>query len=176
MIMETGNKPFGQPVKNELTKEELGHTSDAKYFLMLPFRSWISQFSLIFFSICLINKNMKRLVQSNTRTVRSFFSKSLSKAIVSAAFVCLLLFITGCGNSLEGETYLDEGGTKILEFKSSDKVYVNAILQTLEVPYTIDDDKIKIEIPNQGTVILTIEEDGTITGMPMMGKLTKKED
>lgn len=99
-------------------------------------------------------------------------------ALSTAVLLGLTLTLSGCGNGLSGEKYVDEGGKDGIEFKSGNKAYVTEMGQIIEVDYEeVDDDKIKLDTHGEsGTVVLTRHDDGTITGLPMSGTLKKKDE
>ena len=86
--------------------------------------------------------------------------------------ILLLLLLTACGNKLDG-TYVDDTGLLKYTFKSNGKVYQSAMGVEMEMPYTIEGDKIKLPI-NQGvSMVLTLQTDGTIQAP--MGILLRKQ-
>lgn len=91
-----------------------------------------------------------------------------------AVMVAFGLTLAGCGDGFSGSTYADEGGTKV-EFRSGDKVFVTLIGTTMEGTYKVDGDKVTL-IPagGGGNLVLTKQDDGTLDGGLMVGKLKKK--
>lgn len=87
----------------------------------------------------------------------------------------LTLTLSGCGDDLAGSKYVEENGKEGIEFKSDDKAYLTIMGSTVEAEYSVDDDKIIVRAGGQG-MVLTRADDGTITGLPMSGKLKKKEE
>ena len=92
-----------------------------------------------------------------------------------AVLLGLTLTLSGCGGGLSGEKYAEEGGKDGIEFKSGDKAYITMMGHTIEAEYSVDDEKILIKANGQ-SLVLTRHEDGTITGLPMVGTLKKKEE
>lgn len=78
----------------------------------------------------------------------------------------LLLFLAmqmlACSSGLDG-TYAGPMGISKYEFKSNGSVTITSLGTVVEAEYSIDGDKLKLGGP-QGTLIMTILEDGTIRG------------
>ncbi len=81
------------------------------------------------------------------------------------------LFLSACGSNLDG-TYTDEMGISSYTFKSG-KVIVSAMGTGAEMDYEVDDGKVKITSP-QGTLVMSILEDGSIAGPAGMKLLRQK--
>lgn len=82
-----------------------------------------------------------------------------------------VLFLSACGSKLDG-TYADRYSK--LTFKSNGKVIQSAMGMEVESNYEVEGSKVKL-ITTQGTLLLTILEDGSIQN-PMGGKLTKQKN
>jgi hypothetical protein len=91
-------------------------------------------------------------------------------AILIPALVALVIYVAlfNHEDALSGSTYKNEGGINSrIEFKSGHKAYVTIGQTTYAVIYSIDGDKITLDsIDPYGKVVLTIQKDGTITGLP----------
>jgi len=94
----------------------------------------------------------------------------MKKLLLLSAVTFLL---SACGSSLDG-TYSDENGIMEYKFESSGKVYAGVMGMKTELEYEIDGDKLKIFVPGGGNQIMTLNDDGSISG-PMGVKLTKQE-
>lgn len=86
--------------------------------------------------------------------------------------IALAVLLSACGSGLDG-TYTDETGIASYTFKSGGKVTMATMGIETEMEYKVEDGKVKIGSP-QGTLVMTILEDGAISG-PMGMKLTKQE-
>jgi hypothetical protein len=86
--------------------------------------------------------------------------------------VALVVFLSACSSGLDG-TYTDDIGITSYTFKSGGKVAVSTMGIETELDYKVEDGKVKIGSP-QGTLVMTILEDGSIRG-PMGIKLTKRK-
>jgi len=91
----------------------------------------------------------------------------------SVAAVVLAVCLTACGSGLDG-TYTDPVGITSYTFKSGGKVALSTMGVETEMDYRVEDGKVKIDSP-QGTLVMTILEDGSIEG-PMGIKLTKRDE
>lgn len=91
------------------------------------------------------------------------------KKIVAVSIAVLL---SACGSGLDG-TYKDQMGVSSYTFKSG-KVTVFAMGVGSEMDYKVEDEKVKIILP-QGTMVMNILKDGSIEG-PMGIKLTKQKE
>jgi len=94
--------------------------------------------------------------------------------VLAALLISLALF--GRGDGLSGSTYTNEGGINShIEFKSGHKAYVTIGETTYAVTYSLDEDKITLDsIEPYGKVVVTLEKDGTITGLPPLNTTLKK--
>lgn len=92
------------------------------------------------------------------------------KKMIGTILTCLLL--AACGSGLDG-TYSDQSGMMRYRFESSGKVYAEAMGMESELKYTVDGDKVKIEVPGGGNMIFTKAKDGSLKG-PMGIALKKK--
>jgi hypothetical protein len=84
----------------------------------------------------------------------------------------LAIFLSACGSGLDG-TYTDSTGIASYTFKSGGKVAMSTMGIETEMQYKVEDGKVKIGSP-QGSLVMTILEDGSIQG-PMGMKLTKQK-
>jgi hypothetical protein len=86
------------------------------------------------------------------------------------------VFFFGRGDALSGSSYTNEGGINSrIDFKSGHKAYVLIGQTTYAVSYSLDDDKIILDSINPyGKVVLTLQKDGTITGLPPTNTTLKK--
>lgn len=107
-------------------------------------------------------------------TISTSYDFLISRLLQLSAAVLLILTVSSCGDGLSGKKYTSNSGSTAVEFKSGNKAYLTNMGQTAEVDYEIDDDKVKLKTP-MGTMILTHEKDGTITGMPMTGPLNEQK-
>lgn len=92
----------------------------------------------------------------------------MSKKLLLALILALL---AACGAKLEG-TYADPSGIAKYDFQSSGKVYVSLLGVTTEQKYEIDGKQVRILLSG-GTLILTMQEDGSLEG-PAGIKLKKQ--
>ncbi len=84
------------------------------------------------------------------------------------------LLLSACGSKLDG-TYADDSGLINYTFESNGKV-TQSTLGTYEVEmnYEVEGNKIKILIPQEDSLVLTLQDDGSIQG-PMGFKLSKQK-
>lgn len=87
------------------------------------------------------------------------------------AFVATALMLSACGQKLTG-TYADKDNMLALTFESGGKVLEHSIGPDMELNYEMDGDKVKLQTP-QGTMVLTMKNDGSIAGPT---GLMKKQD
>ena len=86
--------------------------------------------------------------------------------------------LAGCGSRLSG-TYstvpAGEGLYKQIKFISGSKAELTIFVtdQTIEGPYVVEGDKVKITAGGQ-TQVFTIDKNGWLNGGEMIGKLCKK--
>ncbi|MCL4688102.1 MAG: hypothetical protein KJ007_06005 [Burkholderiales bacterium] len=92
------------------------------------------------------------------------------KKMIGTILTCLLL--AACGSGLDG-TYSDQSGVLSYRFESGGKVYAKSMGMESEFKYTVDGDKVKIEVPGGGNMIFTKAKDGSLMG-PMGIALKKK--
>lgn len=85
----------------------------------------------------------------------------------------LALFLVGCGGGLEGR-YTDEMGMSSYTFNSNGTVSIGAMGMESEVPYRVEDGKVKIGT-REGSMVLGIIDDETLEG-PLGLKLKKKKN
>ena len=81
----------------------------------------------------------------------------------------LAVLLSACSSGLDG-TYTD--GMSSYTFKPSGKVSMKTMGVETEMDYKVEDGKVKIGSA-QGALVMTILEDGSISGP--MGKLSKKK-
>jgi hypothetical protein len=98
----------------------------------------------------------------------------LSKPGMALAALLICLTLSGCGDGLSGNKYVEDGGNNAIEFKPGHKAYITAMGQTQEVTYSVDGDKITLTPDGQSNIVLTRGSDGAITGLPMCGPLKKQ--
>lgn len=92
--------------------------------------------------------------------------------LASAASIAL----AGCGSSVAGSNYIDNGGVVQIEFKSDGKAYVSTGPVTTKCTYTQNGKTLTL-ICNGDKTVFTVEDDGALSGPPdgFMGRLTKKK-
>ena len=83
------------------------------------------------------------------------------------------LLLSACGSKLDG-TYADESGMMNYTFKSNGKVSQSAMGTEVEMNYEVDGNKIKVLMPQGVSMVMTLQDDGSIKG-PMGMKLTKRK-
>jgi hypothetical protein len=88
------------------------------------------------------------------------------------ALLLATLLLAACGGGLNG-TYTDSMGVASYTFKSGGKVEMSAMGASVEMPYEVDGNKVKIKLPGGAAQVLTINPDGSIAG-PGGIKLTRK--
>lgn len=90
--------------------------------------------------------------------------------------VLLPLVIAGCGSSVAGSTYIDNGGVVQIEFKSDGKAYVSTGPVSNTCSYTQGGKTLTLICRGDKTVF-TVDDDGALNGPPdgFMGRLTKKK-
>jgi hypothetical protein len=98
---------------------------------------------------------------------------SIPVALV-ALVICVAIF--GRGDDLSGSTYINEGGINSrIEFKSGHRAYVTIGATTYAATYSVDNDKIVLDsIGEFGNIALTLQKDGTITGLRPINTTLKK--
>jgi hypothetical protein len=80
-----------------------------------------------------------------------------------AAILLFVLCLTACDSGFEG-TYSDERGIGEYKFKTDGVVSISAMGSETEMPFEIEEDKIKIGSDSQAKIVLTLAEDGVIKG------------
>lgn len=84
----------------------------------------------------------------------------------------LALLLAACGSGIKG-TYEDEAGVSSYTFESGGKVSMTVMGTETEAEYRVEDGKVKVGTP-MGTVVMTIQDDGSLRG-PMGMKLIKRK-
>ena len=85
---------------------------------------------------------------------------------LAAILICVSYAIAACGSSLKG-TYSDASGNIVLELKSGGEASFSLITQIASCSYTVNGDKLTLDCKGElGKVILTIHDDGSLTGPP----------
>jgi len=89
--------------------------------------------------------------------------------------VALAMAIAGCGSSVAGSTYIDNGGVVQIEFKSGGKAYVSTGPVSHTCSYTQSGKNLTLNC--DGDKIVFIVEDDALNGPPngFLGRLTKKK-
>ncbi|HRE18440.1 MAG TPA: hypothetical protein PLW86_15450 [Rhodocyclaceae bacterium] len=87
-----------------------------------------------------------------------------------ALFAAVLL--SACGSKIEG-TYSDQLGLVDYEFRSGGKVYMRTLGTETALNYSVDGDKVTIELPQGGNQVFTLLENGHLQG-PLNISLTRK--
>lgn len=88
------------------------------------------------------------------------------------ATFAVALVLTACGSGING-TYSDDSGMVSYQFESGGKMYTKAMGMESELRYSVDGDRVKIEVPGGGNMIMTLNKDGTLKGP--MGMVLKKK-
>jgi hypothetical protein len=90
--------------------------------------------------------------------------------------VLLPLVIAGCGSSVAGSTYIDNGGVVQIEFKSGGKAYVSTGPVSNACTYSQNGKTLTI-ICNGDKTIFTVDDEGALNGPPngFLSRLTKKK-
>ena len=100
---------------------------------------------------------------------------ALNRTALAAALLSAGLFLAGCGDGYEGDTYTDSEGGVTVEFRSGNRAYIDlGGIATSEVGYEVDGDRVILETPD-GNSVLTRRDDGSLDGGMMLGTLKKKE-
>lgn len=84
-----------------------------------------------------------------------------------------LTLLAACGPKIEG-TYADKIGLTEYEFRSGGKVYLRTLGTETELKYSLDGDKVTIELPTGGNQVFTLLENGHLQG-PLNISLEKKK-
>ncbi len=85
----------------------------------------------------------------------------------------MLSLLVACGQSLEGN-YTDALGMMNYRFTSDGRVSMGALGLEVEYEYEIEDDKVRILMPEGDDQVLTLTEDGNIKGP--LGMILKPEN
>jgi hypothetical protein len=80
--------------------------------------------------------------------------------------------LSGCHKSLEGN-YRDDGSIFFIEFKPGGKALVKIAGDTQEATFTVEGNKVILKSAT-GTITLTINDDGSLSGAPSLGTLKKR--
>ena len=96
----------------------------------------------------------------------------LSIGLIAGTGIAFLT--TGCGGSVQGSTYQDNGGVVKIEFKSGGKAYVSTGPATTPCSYSEHGKRLTLICQNDKTDF-TVEDDGALSGPPdgFMTRLTK---
>jgi hypothetical protein len=81
-------------------------------------------------------------------------------AALTISFVCLAL--SGCGKKLDG-VYHAANGPIVITLKSG-KATVDIGGETKTLDYKVEGNKLTIINPQEGDIVMTINDDGTFTG------------
>jgi hypothetical protein len=97
----------------------------------------------------------------------------------ASGFICVVTLsvgLAGCGSSVAGNTYIDNGGVVQIEFKSGGKAYVSTGPVSNACTYTQSGKTLTL-ICNGDKTVFTVDEDGALNGPPngFLGRLTKKK-
>lgn len=95
----------------------------------------------------------------------------MKHAYETTAGTLLLALLTACGNSLSG-TY-GEGATS-MAFHSNGKVEIQFMGMVQEASYVVEDGKVKVRTPKEGTMVMKIDDKGCLDGGFLLGKLCKQ--
>jgi hypothetical protein len=97
----------------------------------------------------------------------------ITRALVLAVALAITGIATpGCHKSLDGN-YRDDASIFFVEFKPDGKALLKLAGDTREANYTLDGNKVTITSAN-GTIVLTINGDGSLSGDPTLGTLKKR--
>ena len=101
----------------------------------------------------------------------------LAKPGIGLAALVICLAVSGCGDGLSGHKYAEDGGfNETLEFKSGKQVNFSYMGLTYAGTYTVDGKQITIDTAGGpfGKFVVTIQDDGSIKGLPPLGSTVKK--
>ena len=100
----------------------------------------------------------------------------LGRTIGSVSAVAFSIAIAGCGSSVAGSTYIDNGGVVQIEFKSDGKAYVSTGPVSNTCSYTQSGKTLTL-ICNGDKSLFTVDDDGALNGPPngFLSRLTKKK-
>ena len=85
---------------------------------------------------------------------------------LSFKFAAVLFYVsclTACGSGFEG-TYSDERGMSEYKFQSDGTVSISVMGSETEMPFEMEDNKIKIGVTDDAKMVLTLGKDDTING------------
>lgn len=93
---------------------------------------------------------------------------------IAMALGCLL---TGCGSSVSGHTYHDNGGVVRVEFKSGGKAFVSIGSMSHECTYSESGKNVSMDCDGE-KLSFTVQDDGALAGPPdgYMARLTPVKD
>ena len=94
-----------------------------------------------------------------------------------AALAVMGVCLTACGGgSVDGNTYVDNGGVVKIEFKSDGKAYVSTGPVTTTCSYTEKGKNVSLTCEGDRTEF-TVDDDGALNGPPggMLARLTKQK-
>ena len=83
----------------------------------------------------------------------------------------------GCGKSVKGNTYADNGNVVQIEFKSDGKAYMSMGPVTNTCNYTESGKNVTVTCGPAETLTFTVDDDGALNGPPggMVSRMTKKK-
>jgi hypothetical protein len=104
--------------------------------------------------------------------IKSAKSRGLLVLAVGSLSVAL-----GCGNSVKGNTYADNGNVVQIEFKSDGKAYMSMGPATNSCNYKESGKNVTVTCGPAETLTFTVDDDGALNGPPggMVSRLTKKK-
>lgn len=97
-----------------------------------------------------------------------------ARILAIACSTCLI--VAGCGKSVSGSTYENNGGAVSVAFQSGGKAVATIAGAAVDCTYTEDSKAVTLTCEGQPAV-LTINDDGSLSAGPdsMLGRLTKKQ-
>jgi hypothetical protein len=100
----------------------------------------------------------------------------LRSVIAAVSGWALSTAIAGCGSSVAGSTYIDNGGVVQIEFKSNGKAYVSTGPVSHTCSYTQSGKSLTLNCDGDKSVF-TVDDDGALNGPPngFLSRLTKKK-
>src|SRR6202171_2500950 len=101
---------------------------------------------------------------------------STSKLLDVGVLLMSSVLLTGCGGTVEGNTYAGNGGVVQIEFKSGGKAYVSTGPVSTPCTYTESGKTVTLVCEGDKTVF-TMDDDGALNGPQggMLGRLAKKK-
>ena len=91
---------------------------------------------------------------------------SLKNVILAALLASMSCAVAACGSSLQG-TYSDASGNIMLELKSGGEASFSLITQIVSCSYKVKGEKLTLDCQGEvGKLVLTIHDDGSLTGPP----------